>query len=226
MLGGGVGTVVSLFTELPKQLDILTGLSESQTGVDVLVGKMEMTGAFTEESKDTLAAMLDADAKTATKDQDYYKRQTTLLDSLLKEMRVTKETEALSTLAGTGEAGSTAVAEFLKTGKREALNVDALTGSTDPNVTRALQNLGVIQSSPVNDFIYRGGAQGGVITPINAADQLLGMKPGGPVDRAARGGGGGTVVININGDTATIVRTVKDVLQKSGLTASPNNGFA
>ena len=225
MLGGGLGAAYSLFTELPKQLDILTGLSESQTGVDVLVGNMEMTEAFTEESKDYLGLMLDADAKTATKDQDYYKRQTTLLDSLLKEMQETQKTEALSTLAGTGEAGSTAVAEFLKTGKKEALNVDALTGSTDPNVTQALQNLGVIPSSPVNDFIYRGGAQGGVITPINAADQLLGMKPGGPVDRAARGGGG-TVVININGDTATIVRTVKDVLQKSGLSASPNNGFA
>jgi len=80
--------------------------------------------------------------------------------------------------------------------------------------------------SPVDDFIYRGGASGGIITPINSADDFIGMKPGGNVERAGRGGTGGTVVVNINGDTATIVRVMKDVLQKSGLTASPNNGFA
>lgn len=236
--GAGLGGLAGLATaagvawyESPDEqttAEIREGLGPEglTSGIDLLAENMGLTEEYTEASKDTLAAMLDADAKTATKDQDYYKKQAELLDKLLKEMRKTNESEALRTLAGTGEAGATAVAEYLKTGKKEALNVEGLTASTDPNVTRALQNLGVIQSSPVNDFIYRGGAQGGVITPINAADQLLGMKAGGPVDRAARAATGGTVVINISGDTATIVRTVKDVLQKSGLTASPNNGFA
>lgn len=230
VIGAGAGAVAAFASSDEEQTykDLQQGLGTggAVSGVDLLAQASELTEEHTEASKDTLAAMLDADAKTATKDQTYYKKQADLLDKLLKEMQSTKETQALETLAGTGGEGAAAVAEFLKTGKKEALNVEALTASTDTNVTRALQNLGVIQSSPVNDFIYRGGAQGGVITPINAADQLLGMKPGGPVDRAARGGGGGTVVININGDTATIVRTVKDVLQKSGLTASPNNGFA
>ena len=51
---------------------------------------------------------------------------------------------------------------------------------------------------PVDDFIYRGGAMGGTITPIHTQDQFLGMKPNGPVDKAM--GGGVTVVVNIQGD--------------------------
>ena len=229
---GGSGMVLGLYnliTDLPKQMELAEGLSGSQSGVDLLADASGLTEEYTGEAKDTLAEMLDADAKYLQANGNPLAKisvqQKDLLDKLLSQLKKTEETEALGTLAGTGEAGATAVAEFLKTGKKEALNVESLTTSTDPNVTRALQNLGVIQGSPVNDFIYRGGATGGVITPINTADQLLGMKPGGPVDRAGRGGSG-TVIININGDTATIVRTVKDVLQKAGLTASPNNGFA
>lgn len=52
---------------------------------------------------------------------------------------------------------------------------------------------------PVEDFIYRGGAMGGTITPIHTQDQFLGMKPNGPVDKAM-GSGGVTVIVNVQGD--------------------------
>jgi len=68
----------------------------------------------------------------------------------------------------------------------------------------------------VEDFIYRGGARGGTITPINQADQLLGAKPGGPIAGAL--GAGNTVYININGgDTAKIYETVKRAMKASGV---------
>ena len=53
---------------------------------------------------------------------------------------------------------------------------------------------GLVTEGSVRDFIYRGGARGGIITPIDRSDQLLGMKPGGAFDRA--GGFGRSVVIN------------------------------
>ena len=181
-----------------------------------------------EQISGELAAMSEEDRTYFTKNGKPIAKlaaeQKTLLDKLLQQMKDTEKSRALSTLAGTGEGGAAAVAAYLQSGDVKALS-EGFASPTDPNVTMALETLGVTQTPKAEDFIYRGGASGGVITPINTADQFLGMKPGGPVDRAARGGGG-TVVININGDTATIVRTVKDVLQKSGLTASPNNGFA
>jgi hypothetical protein len=72
------------------------------------------------------------------------------------------------------------------------------------------------------DFIYRGGAGGGVITPIDKADQLLGGKAGGPVTEALAAGGGGGVIININGgDTAQIYDTVKRAMRESGVRPTP-----
>ena len=63
--------------------------------------------------------------------------------------------------------------------------------------------------------MYRGGANGGTITPINSADEFLGMKPTGAVMTALRGvgGGGGVVIhnltINESGDAQETLRMVK-----------------
>lgn len=65
------------------------------------------------------------------------------------------------------------------------------------------------------DFVYRGGANGGTITPINSADEFLGMKPTGAVMTALRGAGvgGGVVIhnltINESGDAQETLRMVK-----------------
>jgi hypothetical protein len=74
-----------------------------------------------------------------------------------------------------------------------------------------------------DDFIYRGDAGGGTITPINRADELLGAKPGGPIAGAMAGMGGPRMVqININGgDTAQIYSVVKKAMRESGVRPAP-----
>lgn len=212
------------------EVQVQKGLSEGDTGIDLLAESAGLTEEYTGASKDTLAEMLSKDAGYFTSSgkplASLAADQKTLLDKLLKSMNDTKQSEALQTLADSSEEGKAAVAAFLTSGKKDALDIDAFTKSTDPSIMLALKAAQGTTGSVVDDFIYRGGASGGIITPINSADDFIGMKPGGNVERAGRGGTGGTVVVNINGDTATIVRVMKDVLQKSGLAASPNNGFA
>lgn len=52
----------------------------------------------------------------------------------------------------------------------------------------------------VQDFVYTGGANGGVIRPISSSDEFLGMKPNGAVDRALQrnGSGEGNVIVNVH----------------------------
>ncbi len=72
----------------------------------------------------------------------------------------------------------------------------------------------------VEDFVYRGNAGGGRITPINTQDQFLGMKPDGPVAKAMSGGGGGTVNIHIHGgDENKIYAVVKKAIKDAGIQA-------
>jgi len=230
LMGGGALnplTAYEAYTKVPSMLEVSQGLwgGGEATGIDQLVANSGLSAEANDASKATLESMLAADKQYFDASGRVDTEQAQLLDKLLKEME--NKTDALKTLEGVSDAGAAAVSEYLKTGKKEALNIDEFTQATSPSVLQALQNLGITKEPKVNDFIYRGGAGGGVITPIDTADQLLGMKAGGAVSRAGgAGGGSGTVIININGDTATIVRVVKDVLQKSGLAASPNNGFA
>lgn len=67
----------------------------------------------------------------------------------------------------------------------------------------------------VDDFIYRGDGVRGTITPIDTADEFVGMKPGGPIDRAT---GGGNVTVNIyGGDERRVFDVVKRVLNQTGI---------
>lgn len=228
MAGMGIGAY-AYSQDGAERSDAAAALGES-TGIDQLTESTGLTEEYSLASKDTLAEMLSKDAGYFTASgkplASLAADQKVLLDKLLKSMTGSEQSKALTTLADSSEEGKAAVAAFLTSGKKDALDIDAFTKSNDPNIIMALKAAKGTTSSPVNDFIYRGGASGGIITPINSADEFIGMKPGGNVERAGRGGTGGSVVININGDTATIVRVMKDVLQKSGLTASPNNGFA
>jgi hypothetical protein len=69
-----------------------------------------------------------------------------------------------------------------------------------------------------DDFIFTGGKRGGTITPIDQADQFLGVKPGGAIGQAMGGGGGDIININIDGGdlgkVSTIVRRI--VLAEKG----------
>ena len=70
----------------------------------------------------------------------------------------------------------------------------------------------------VDDFIYRGDGRGrGKITKINSKDEFIGAKPGGPVVESLMGGGGRSVVVNINGgDEARVYNVIKKVLSETG----------
>lgn len=71
----------------------------------------------------------------------------------------------------------------------------------------------------VHDFISQDRGGRTVITPINRADQVMGMKPGGPVANAASRGGGGNVNISINGgDERRVFDVVRRAIQQAGIT--------
>jgi len=71
----------------------------------------------------------------------------------------------------------------------------------------------------LQDFIYRGDGTRGTINPISKRDEFFGAKPGGAIDKAINGGGGGVVNIYISGDEAKVYNVVKRVIQESGLRA-------
>lgn len=104
------------------------------------------------------------------------------------------------------------------------LLAEAETGKTD-RLKAALQAdpslAGLINRTGVNlqDFIYRGDGTRGTINPINKRDEFFGAKPGGAIDKAINGGGGGVVNIYISGDEAKVYNVVKRVIQESGLRA-------
>jgi hypothetical protein len=84
---------------------------------------------------------------------------------------------------------------------------------------KAAKALAAKAGFPVEDFIYRGDGTRGTINPINKRDEFFGAKPGGAIDKAINGGGGGVVNIYISGDEAKVYNVVKRVIQESGLRA-------
>lgn len=70
-----------------------------------------------------------------------------------------------------------------------------------------------------NDFIYQNNGGRSVITPINSEDQIMGMKPGGPIANATGRGTGGNVTINVNGgDERRVFEVVRRAIQQAGIT--------
>ena len=84
---------------------------------------------------------------------------------------------------------------------------------------KAAKALAAKAGFPLQDFIYRGDGTRGTINPINKRDEFFGAKPGGAIDKAINGGGGGVVNIYISGDEAKVYNVVKRVIQESGLRA-------
>tara|TARA_B100001057_G_scaffold487114_1_gene569329 strand:- start:347 stop:2020 length:1674 start_codon:yes stop_codon:yes gene_type:complete len=78
---------------------------------------------------------------------------------------------------------------------RQMLADPSLAAGVKETMEASLTKLGLVQ-----DFIYRGGASGGTITPIHSGDDFLGMRKRGGVDNALtrNAGGGGTGTINVN----------------------------
>jgi hypothetical protein len=96
-------------------------------------------------------------------------------------------------------------------------NVSALKTLIGSNT--AAQKYAATGGIHLNDFIYRGDGTRGTINPISKRDEFFGAKPGGAIDKAINGGGGGVVNIYISGDEAKVYNVVKRVIQESGLRA-------
>ena len=102
--------------------------------------------------------------------------------------------------------------------------MDAIGGDVKALKAKIGKNKGGIQTATkagfsLQDFIYRGDGTRGTINPINKRDEFFGAKPGGAIDKAINGGGGGVVNIYISGDEAKVYNVVKRVIQESGLRA-------
>lgn len=73
---------------------------------------------------------------------------------------------------------------------------------------------------PHHDFVYQNRGGTPTITPIDREDQVVGSRPGGPVERAG-GGGRAPVTIHINGgDERRVYEIVKRVMREAGVAPS------
>lgn len=142
------------------------------------------------------------------------------MEGYLEALRRRDVEEAAGILATTnGELDPGMAARYMETLSSGGVLGPTLTAKLAAESLTLATRFGVRTRAMEHDFIYRGGAGGGVITPINRADQLLGGKAGGPVASAI---GGGNVTININGgDTARIYEVVKRAMRESGVRPPP-----
>lgn len=175
----------------------------------------EVTAPFQEGSEKAIKAQKE---EFQTLQQRYPKLTE---EGYLDALRKRDIQDAAGILAGAGTESfdpnaASRYMEMLASGTVLGPNLMAKLAERDPTLAARFG----VKGPGMDDFIYRGGAGGGVITPINRADQLLGGKAGGPV--AAALGGGGGVVININGgDTARIYEVVKRAMRESGVRPPP-----
>jgi len=192
-----------------------------------------MEEAHTEDVAD--AALAQEAAKTQAKvEADQLKEQEDIetgIRDLGKEMRTmtdhTKGGEIGDMLHTSGYQGSADFRGMIEEGKRGSDLAGlkaALTGGGGISVREAaiLRSLGISVGTNevtqgIDDFIYRGGASGGIITPIHSADEFIGMKPGGAVDQAGGLGGKSIVIQHLNiyesGDPQETLRMVKRALR-------------
>lgn len=74
-------------------------------------------------------------------------------------------------------------------------------------------------TAAVEDFVYRDRGGRATITPISREDQVVGMRPGGPMAGAMGRGGGGNIIITINGgDERRVFDVVRRAIQQAGIT--------
>ena len=83
---------------------------------------------------------------------------------------------------------------------------------------RALRYRHATQDPGVHDFISQDRGGRTVITPIDRADQVMGMKPGGPVANAGSRGGGNVNIAIHGGDERRVFNVVRRAIQQAGIT--------
>ena len=116
---------------------------------------------------------------------------------------------------GASSASPEAIARLLGgTASDEEMSLAGTSGG----IARALKYRHITQAPDVHDFISQDRGGRTVITPIDRADQVMGMKAGGPIANAG-GRGGGNVNISIHGgDERRVFEVVRRAIQQAGIT--------
>ena len=83
---------------------------------------------------------------------------------------------------------------------------------------RALRFRHASQEAPVHDFISQDRGGRTVITPINREDQVMGMKPGGPIANSGGRPGGNVNIAIHGGDERRVFNVVRRAIQQAGIT--------
>ena len=118
--------------------------------------------------------------------------------------------------SGAGENLSDTFVQSMMGGTASVADIRAHAGEGQ-YAARALRYLNTTEG--VKDFIYRDNGGRGMVTPINREDQVIGMKPGGPIANATGRGTGGNVNISINGgDERRVFEVVRRAIQQAGIT--------
>ena len=206
---GVIGSVVgpTVETGLGMIFDKLSGLDEDGNKDPTKEGLESVDGSI-----EGLAAQGDKLAKDKEKlDKDHAKKtmakQEDIIDAIL-ETQKNKFRMAVAELGGqlglNGAEQEAALDSLIENGK---LPAHIIKNMSKEQQEAFKENVGV------NDFIVN--SQG--ITPINRKDQVVGYKPGGPIDQALGGKGGNTnnITINVYGAGKAAVLTA---LKELGLT--------
>lgn len=187
------------------------------------------------EQLEEMKKKFESDQEQFRKQQTDAKEQQEATEAITKAIQENREQDLFMELAASIRTANEDISE------KEILKAIAGQGLTDPMLNalkaneytvreRALAELvqrrvaerNQANAEPTvdkaNDFIYRGDGSGrGKITKINSKDEFIGAKPGGPVVESLMGGGGRSVVVNINGgDEARVYNVIKKVLSETG----------
>jgi hypothetical protein len=190
---------------------VIPGVDSIGHGPDVTAeSEKELAAAVGDAAEAQAEAEIGAGKKDTAKLVDTSKMAT---KDIVEAINAGNRDMALSEIAGATGKSVGDVQKMTKTQLRTAMaNV-----KDNPAALAALAFRSAQLDQGVDDFIYRGGSRGGHITPINKADQFLGMKPDGAISQAMGGGVVNNFYINGNNPTqivSVVRRAVKAALGK------------
>jgi hypothetical protein len=188
--------------------------------------KMEELLKQIDEQERLAAKKAEEDAALANTAQSATTRSVGDVETAIREMTNTQRASELGGIISRGNSsvsGLSGIMETVSEGgtltraqKRElkrafAASADEAGGTPGTNA----EERGILRAVGARDFIYTGGRYGGTITPIDRADDFVGMKPGGAMDRGV--GGKSAVIqnltINESGNAQKTLRMIKQALR-------------
>jgi len=211
----GAGLLGSIMTGNPMVAAAAKAGEELNVSMAGWFGEQQGATEAVAEKLEEGQKMADKKAQEAQKKQDEQTKATEEVSETMESIERRKAAAKILDVLGS-QVSERDMQALLGGGAGAAQTASKLGAGLSDEQRAAMDGaLSFFKTGAMNDFVYRGGARGGTITPINKADQLLGGKAGGPLADAL-GGGGNNVTININGgDTAKIYDTVKRAMRGS-----------